>query len=78
MLGLNGVKLTSMVDLKKLSVSFTKHGAHKLALLLRKHGKDDLLSNVSGVESDVNIDLAQAEKNLSRKAEKRAEKRGRR
>lgn len=52
-------------DLKKLAVSLTKHGAHKLASLLTKYDKDSILDNLSGSEPGINIELAQAKKNLS-------------
>lgn len=54
-----------MTNLAKLNVSLTKHGAHKIAVLLKKFDKDDLLANLRGKESGVNIDTTQARKNLS-------------
>jgi len=54
-----------MTDLTKLDVSLTKHGAHKIAILLRKYDKDDILNHLEGSEPGVNIELAQAKKNLS-------------
>lgn len=54
-----------MTDLTKLSVSLTKHGAHKISFLLKKYGKDGVLSNVRGQDEGVNIDAGQARKNLS-------------
>jgi hypothetical protein len=54
-----------MTDLNKLSVSLTKHGAHKLALLLRDFDKDHLIENLWGKVPGVNIETAQAAKNLS-------------
>jgi hypothetical protein len=33
----------SSLKLSRLNVSLTKHGAHKVALLLRKYGKDEVL-----------------------------------
>lgn len=54
-----------MTDLKKLDVSLTKHGAHKIALLLRKYDKDEILNHIFGQEPGINIELAQAKKNLS-------------
>jgi hypothetical protein len=54
-----------MTDLLKLNVSLTKHGAHKLAILLGKYDKDTVLENLWGSEVGVNVDEAQAKKNLS-------------
>lgn len=56
---MNGLKL------KRLNVSLTKHGAHKVALLLHKYGKDEALGRTRGKEPGIKIDLAQARKNLS-------------
>lgn len=54
-----------MTDLTKLNVSLTKHGAHKIAILLRKYDKDEILKHLENSEPGVNIELAQAKKNLS-------------
>lgn len=54
-----------MTDLRKLSVSLTKHGAHKLATLLRVYDSTQVLEHLSGSVEGVNIELAQAKKNLS-------------
>jgi len=54
-----------MLDLSRLSVSLTKHGAHKIAALLKKHDKDSILDRLEGAEPGINIDLVQARKNLS-------------
>lgn len=54
-----------MTNLAKLNVSLTKHGAHKIALLLRDFDKDHILENVEGKVEGINIELAQARKNLS-------------
>jgi hypothetical protein len=54
-----------MLNVSKLSVSLTKHGAHKLSLLLRKYDKDNLLNHLEGVEPGINIEAAQARANLS-------------
>ena len=48
------------INLKRLKTSLTKHGATKLAPLLRKHSAGEVLDFVSGKESGINIDLAQA------------------
>jgi len=53
-----------MTDLRTLNVSLTKHGAHKIATLLDKYDKDEVLKHLSGSEPGVNIELAQAKKTL--------------
>lgn len=54
-----------MTDLRKLTVSLTKHGAYKVATLLKKYPKDQVLQHLRGKEPGVSIDLAQAKKTLS-------------
>jgi hypothetical protein len=54
-----------MLDTRRLSVSLTKHGAHKLALLLAKYDKDNILDKLWDVVPGINIEAAQAKKNLS-------------
>lgn len=54
-----------MIELSRLTVSLTKHGAHKIAALLKKYDKDDILNRLEGVEPGINIERAQARKNLS-------------
>lgn len=55
-----------MTDLSKLNVSLTKHGAHKLAILLDEFPADQILKKLWGSSTgDVQIDEAQAKKNLS-------------
>jgi hypothetical protein len=54
-----------MLDLGRLSVSLTKHGAHKIALLLANYDKDDILNRLWDKEPGINIETAQAKKNLS-------------
>ena len=54
-----------MLDVKKLNVSLTKHGAHKIALLLTKFDKDDIMHRLEGDQPGINIEAAQARKNLS-------------
>lgn len=54
-----------MTDLTKLRVSLTKHGAHKLSILLQRFEKDAVLENLSGKVQGVNIEQAQARANLS-------------
>ena len=51
--------------LSKLRVSLTKHGAHKVATLLRAFPKDQVLDNTQGTHDAIRIDRAQAVKNLS-------------
>lgn len=54
-----------MTQLTKLNVSLTKHGAHKIAILLGKYDKDEILNHLWGKEPGINIESAQAKKNLS-------------
>ncbi len=54
-----------MTDLKKLKVSLTKHGAHKLAYLVTKFDKDDIVNHINGDYNDINIDHVQTRKILS-------------
>ena len=54
-----------MTDLTRLKVSLTKHGAHKIAWLLHKFDKDEVLDNLSGSILGINIEHAQASTNLS-------------
>ncbi len=54
-----------MTDLTRLSVSLTKHGAHKIALLLKAFESDVILYKLDEAISGVHIDEAQARKNLS-------------
>jgi hypothetical protein len=46
-------------------VSLTKHGAHKVAALLKLFDKDDVLRNLTGTVPGINIELAQARKTLA-------------
>ncbi len=54
-----------MTDLESLKVSLTKHGAHKIAALLRAFPKDQVLDNTWGRYRGIKIDRTQAAKNLS-------------
>lgn len=54
-----------MTNLRKLKVSLTKHGAHKLAHLLKKYDKDEVLEHLWDSEPGINIERAQALRNLS-------------
>lgn len=54
-----------MLSLNRLRVSLTKHGAHKIAILLKKYDKDIILDQLQGVEPGINISTSQAKKNLS-------------
>lgn len=54
-----------MTSLSNLSVSLTKHGAHKIATLLKKTAAETLLNHLDGSIETVNIDRTQAQKNLS-------------
>ncbi|MBE7367680.1 hypothetical protein [Ramlibacter pallidus] len=54
-----------MLNLSRLSTSLTKHGAHKIALLIRDHDPDKVLSLLWGKVPGINIEEVQARKNLS-------------
>lgn len=54
-----------MIDLSRLSVSLTKHGAHKLAPLLEKYETGEILTKLWAVDLGIKIELAQAKKHLS-------------
>lgn len=54
-----------MTDLKKLNVSLTKHGAHKIALLLKQYPASEILQHLHGSVPGIAIEEAQAKKNLS-------------
>ena len=54
-----------MTNIAKLTVSLTKHGAHKIAYLLKSYDKDTILQHLSGSIAGVNIEEAQTKKNLS-------------
>lgn len=54
-----------MTKLGKLSVSLTKHGAHKIALLLKTYDAQSILDHLENSVPGVNIEAAQAKKNLS-------------
>ncbi len=45
-----------MTDLNKLAVSLTKHGAHKIAILLRHFDAKHILENLEGSIPGVNIE----------------------
>jgi hypothetical protein len=52
-------------DLKRLRVSLTKHGAHKIAYLLQHFDKDEILNHLAGDYMDIHIDGAQTRNILS-------------
>jgi hypothetical protein len=52
-------------ELQHLNVSLTKHGAHKIATLLKSYDRTEILNHLDGSIEGVNIDRAQALKNLS-------------
>lgn len=54
-----------MTDLSLLKVSLTKHGAHKIAFLLKRYPADKVLSHVKNNDLGIDIDFAQAGKILS-------------
>lgn len=53
-----------MSDLKRLKVSLTKHGAHKVAALLKIFPEDEVLEHLD-TEVGIDIDLPQAKKTLA-------------
>jgi hypothetical protein len=54
-----------MTNLGILRVSLTKHGAHKIATLLKKYDRSQVLQHLNGSVVGVNIERAQALKNFS-------------
>lgn len=52
-------------NLKRLRVSLTKHGAHKVAYLVQRFDKDDVINHLKGDYKSINIDEAQTRKILS-------------
>lgn len=54
-----------MTDLKKLKVSLTKHGAHKVVDLLEQVDLDQVLQSTWATVPGIKIDLPQARKTLS-------------
>ncbi len=54
-----------MTDLTRLNVSLTKHGAHKLATLFRTYNSSQILDHLWETDPGINIERAQALKNLS-------------
>jgi hypothetical protein len=54
-----------MLDLNRLDVSLTKHGAHKIAHLIMKYPIEDLLQHLDDADLGIHIDEAQTRKNLS-------------
>jgi len=59
-------------DLSKLKVSLTKHGAHKIAFLLQKFDKDDILNHLDEDSMDIHINEAQTRRILSIEEGKKA------
>jgi hypothetical protein len=54
-----------MIDLSRLRVSLTKHGAHKVAELIKNFSQDEILNNAWDKHKGIRINLAQTMKNLS-------------
>lgn len=54
-----------MINLSKLKVSLTKHGAHKLTRLIVLHDKDSILGHAYGYHSGININESQLKGILS-------------
>lgn len=46
-------------DLQKLRVSLTKHGAHKVAYLIKEFDKDEIINHLEGDHQEIHIDQAQ-------------------
>ena len=54
-----------MTDINRLKVSLTKHGAHKVAELIKYFPTDEVLANTWDRYNNIKIDRAQSSKNLS-------------
>jgi hypothetical protein len=54
-----------MLDLNRLDVSLTKHGAHKIAQLILNYPIKDVLQHLDDADLGIHIDEAQTRKNLS-------------
>ncbi len=54
-----------MIDLTRLNVSLTKHGAYKVLHLLTRYSPDQVLEYTNHDELDIHIDVAQTKKNMS-------------
>lgn len=54
-----------MTDLRNLKVSLTKHGAHKIADLIKAFPRDLVLQNIWDQYQSIKINLAQTKRNLS-------------
>lgn len=54
-----------MTNLKSLRVSLTKHGAHKIATLLRLYDRTQILDHLNDSVPGINIERVQARKNFS-------------
>jgi len=52
-------------DLSRLRVSLTKHGAHKIAYLIKEFDKDDILNHLNGDYKDIRISDSQTRAILS-------------
>jgi hypothetical protein len=63
--GDSGRERGTMTDLKRLKVSLTKHGSHKVAELLEKFAPNQVIANATGKVKGINIAPSQARKNLS-------------
>ncbi len=53
------------VNLERLKVSLTKHGAHKIAFVIENFDKEEILENLHGNFRDITIDPSQARNILS-------------
>ena len=54
-----------MIDLTKLKVSLTKHGAHKIFRIMKNANPNDVLNHINDTALNIHIDAAQTRKNVS-------------
>jgi len=54
-----------MPGLNELNVSLTKNGYFKVADVIAKHPRHEILDNIRGTYADINLDRAQIAKMLS-------------
>ncbi len=54
-----------MIDLAKLKVSLTKHGAHKIFKIMKNASPDEVLNHIDDTALNIHIDAAQTRKNMS-------------
>lgn len=54
-----------MIDLTKLKVSITKHGAHKIFKIMKNASPNEVLNHIDDTALNIHIDAAQTRKNMS-------------